>query len=66
MGGTGGLEFDAGFRVVRHLLLSSSCSACVRLQSTSLAVMEQRGGVPASFNIRGKVCLWLLSDRDGN
>ena len=66
MGGTGCLEFDAGFRVVRHLLLSSSCSACVRLQSTSLAVMEQRGGVPASFNIRGKVCLWLLSDRDQN
>lgn len=66
MGGTRGLEFDGGFRVVRHLQLSSSCSAHVRLQSTSLAVMEQRGGVPASFNIPGKVCLWMLSDRDQN
>lgn len=66
MGDTRGLEFDGGFRVVRHLQLSSCCSACVRLQSSSLAVMEQRGGEPASFNTPGKVCLWMLSDRGQN
>lgn len=66
MAGTRGLEFDGGFRVVRHLQLSSCCSARVRLQSISLAVMEQRGGEPASFDIPGKACLWMLSDGDQN